>query len=405
MPPPRKRSPGRPAVQNLTVRPKGGRVYYGWRDPRTGREHSLEATDDATLATTRARQLNELVARELADRRVREIIAGKTPGQTLADFRDRYLEVFGLRNPSPNTIRSRKSALQAWIVHLGDTPLHRLETSQVAELLRQRVKAGQGRMAQALRSALIDVLTVAHEEGLVPAATPNVARLTRQPKAVVRRARLTLEQWQALDALAADRRRFEPWVGHALRLALVTGQRREDLAAARFRRGRDWDRLFQEWQEARRNGERVEPGRHPYPVVEDGALHVVQGKTGALVRIPLTLRLEVVGLSVGDVIKQCRDRVASPYLLHHATPSTLAQPGDPVHIDTLSRSFARLRQAAGWTDTSPPTFHEIRSLAARLYSEQGTDPQALLGHKEARMTAVYQDLRGAAWVNVGENHD
>lgn len=49
---------------------------------------------------------------------------------------------------------------------------------------------------------------------------------------------------------------------------------------------------------------------------------------------------------------------------------------------------------------TPPSFHEIRSLAARLYNDQGIDAQALLGHKSADMTAVYRDTRGAEWTEV-----
>lgn len=47
----------------------------------------------------------------------------------------------------------------------------------------------------------------------------------------------------------------------------------------------------------------------------------------------------------------------------------------------------------------PPTFHEIRSLAARRYAE-GTDAQALLGHKSPDMTAIYRDTRGDDWIEV-----
>jgi hypothetical protein len=396
---PRKRATDRPQVPNLTARLKGGRVYYGWRDPSTGREHSLEATDDPGLAAERARKLNAISAGRQADARVQRILRG--PCQTLADFHDRYLAIFALRSPAAATVRSRRSALKAWIDHLGARPLDQIETTDVVALLRARLELGQGRMAQALRAALVDVLTAAKEEGLLPAAHPNVAAVTRQPRATVRRGRLTLDQFLTLAQLAQQDRRFDPWVRHALDLALVTGQRRADLVAAQFRRGKDWDERFEDWQAARRRGATLPPERHPYPVVDNGALHVVQAKTGALVRIPLTLRLDALGLTVDDAIRQCRDRVAARTLLHHSRASTLARPGDPVHIDTLSRAFARLRAAAGWTDLAPPTFHEVRSLAARLYREQGVDTQALLGHKEARMTAVYQDIRGAAWIDVG----
>ena len=49
---------------------------------------------------------------------------------------------------------------------------------------------------------------------------------------------------------------------------------------------------------------------------------------------------------------------------------------------------------------TPPTYHEIRSLAERLYRAQGIDTQALLGHRHARMTEVYADPRQAEWLKV-----
>lgn len=49
---------------------------------------------------------------------------------------------------------------------------------------------------------------------------------------------------------------------------------------------------------------------------------------------------------------------------------------------------------------TPPTFHDLRSLALRLYHDQGVNAQALAGHKSADMTSVYRDVRGDEWVKV-----
>ena len=48
----------------------------------------------------------------------------------------------------------------------------------------------------------------------------------------------------------------------------------------------------------------------------------------------------------------------------------------------------------------PPSFHEMRSLAARLHSAEGRDAQALLGHKSSKMTDLYRDSRGTEWIEV-----
>jgi integrase len=51
---------------------------------------------------------------------------------------------------------------------------------------------------------------------------------------------------------------------------------------------------------------------------------------------------------------------------------------------------------------NPPTFHEIRSLAIRLYSDEyGAEfAQALVGHKSSVMTDLYRDNRGREWTEV-----
>jgi integrase len=76
-----------------------------------------------------------------------------------------------------------------------------------------------------------------------------------------------------------------------------------------------------------------------------------------------------------------------------------------VHIDTITRAFARARDLAGVkreTGKTPPTFHEIRSLSIRWYTTAyGQDfAQAIAGHKDAKTTAIYRDVRGAEWVKV-----
>ena len=61
--------------------------------------------------------------------------------------------------------------------------------------------------------------------------------------------------------------------------------------------------------------------------------------------------------------------------------------------------LAEIKVEAGKT---PPTFHEIRSLAIRLYTEQyGLDfGQAIAGHKNAAVTSLYRDVRGSEWIQV-----
>ena len=195
----------------------------------------------------------------------------------------------------------------------------------------------------------------------------NVALVTRQTTVEVKRQRLTLEAWQAIHEAAAG---LDPWVQRSMELALVSGQPREVI------------------------------GRALFSDIKEDAWWAHRGKTGAQIMIPLALRLDAVDMSLRDVVTACRDAVVSRNLIHHSRRRTKSRPGDPVHIDTISRGFARARERAGITGEAPPSFHEIRSLSERLYHRQGIDTQALLGHKDPRTTAIYRDGRGAEWIRV-----
>lgn len=83
----------------------------------------------------------------------------------------------------------------------------------------------------------------------------------------------------------------------------------------------------------------------------------------------------------------------------------LAKPGGKVRLRTLTREVAGLVEAVGikvGEDRTPPTLHEVSSLAARLWSEQyGTQfAQALLGHRSADMTVIYRDVRDSDRITV-----
>ena len=52
-------------------------------------------------------------------------------------------------------------------------------------------------------------------------------------------------------------------------------------------------------------------------------------------------------------------------------------------------------------DASKHPRHSTRSLAKRLYAEQGNvDTKALLGHRDDRTANPYGDPRGAKWITV-----
>lgn len=86
------------------------------------------------------------------------------------------------------------------------------------------------------------------------------------------------------------------------------------------------------------------------------------------------MRCEVLDITLAQVIKQCRDRVVSLWLLHHVTSSGNVKAGDQVGENSLSVSFKLAIDSTGLSvdnDKTMPTFHEQRSLSERLHEEQG----------------------------------
>jgi integrase len=173
------------------------------------------------------------------------------------------------------------------------------------------------------------------------------------------RARLSIRHWRRTQAILATE--TVAWRRLFAVLALITGQRRSDLAKMRF------------------------------DDVWGGCLHVEQAKTGARIAIPLDLYLRPLRLMLGDVIEQCRAYAPSG--------ETLLRKGNGAALTaySLTKAFqGAFARAVKWEsdDRTVPCLAEIRSLSERLYSAQGIDTQTLLGHKHKATTAIYHDDRG-----------
>ncbi|ECI4976707.1 integrase, partial [Salmonella enterica subsp. enterica] len=103
--------------------------------------------------------------------------------------------------------------------------------------------------------------------------TTNPVEPTRAPEIKVARERLQLETYNATRAAAEH---MPAWFPLAMDLALVTGQRREDIVNMKF--SDDFD----------------------------NRLYVTQIKAGMKIAIPLSLTLQATGLRLGTVIDRCR---------------------------------------------------------------------------------------------------
>lgn len=340
---------------------RNGVTYYSYKDVVSGRTFGL--------GTDKAQALREAMAANHAAAirpMLQERIEAK-PVRAFSLWLARYREIFAERELSASTVSNVGMRINRLEALFGALDIGEVSTLKIADYLTGMAKEGKAQMSRAMRSLLSDVFMEAVAAGWVAI---NPVDVTRAARVKIKRERLTLEIWQEAYAQAK-----QPWLKRAMELAVLTGQRRDDIASM----------LFKDYS--------------------DGHLHVIQSKTGQRLRLSGSIKLESLGLDLESTIKRCRDRVVSQHLVHHSRQVSRAMPGQSLMLDTLSSAFAatvkKAMAALGIElDGTPPTFHEQRSLAARLHAAEGRDPQALLGHKSAKMTDMYRDIRGAEWIDV-----
>ncbi|KYQ95430.1 hypothetical protein AWY96_18815 [Serratia plymuthica] len=208
--------------------------------------------------------------------------------------------------------------------HLGNMVMSKITTRHVAEFLELWIAQDKKTMAATLRSVLSDIFRESIVEGHIE---NNPVTPTRAAKVVVKRERLELAQYlptrEAASAMPA-------WFSLAMDLALVTGQRREDLTQMQFDH------------------------------VVDGRLQVEQGKTGALISLPLDLELKAVNLRLGTVIDRCRLASTTGFMLSAGIRKN--SPDGSLHPDGLTKKFVATRKASGLDFEPPPPRHFTRSV-------------------------------------------
>ncbi len=369
---PRKNNVNIPNLYPLFSR-KTKRVYWRYKHPVTGKFHSLGT--DETEATTIAIEANK----RLAEQNTRQILAlsdkiatSKGKAITAITWLDRYWQIQEERlatgDIKKNTYKQKAKPVALLKERVGMKLISAVDVRDIAQILDEYISEGQPRMAQVIRSVLIDVFKEAQHAGEVPPGH-NPALATKQPRRRITRQRLNLNEWQKIFDIADANHKY---MGNAMLLALITGQRLGDISRMKF------------------------------TDVWDDHLHIEQEKTGSKIAIPLALRCDAINWSLREVIARCRDYAVSPYLVHFLHSTSQAERGAQVKARTLTMNFSKARDKAkiDWGDGTPATFHEQRSLAERLYEAQGIDTQKLLGHKSPNQTAQYHDDRGKDWVKV-----
>ncbi|MDR7875266.1 phage integrase Arm DNA-binding domain-containing protein [Yersinia mollaretii] len=337
---------------NLYVRNNG---YYCYRDPRTGKEYGLgsDKRDAINQAVEANMQLMAPDTVKLIDR-----ISGEN-AMTFHSWLVRYEEIVNARGLKKSTLVNYKSWMGIFKASFSDSILSSITTKDIAEFLNTHVNQGKSASAKLMRGALLDLFREAMSEGHI---NTNPVEATRSPKVEVMRSRLTLENYKIIRCSAND---LPPWAGLSMDLALITGQRLGDICKLK-------------WED-----------------IHDDKLWIIQRKTQAKLSIPLSISIN--GIDLRSVIDKCKS-------LFGNTDFVLStNRGGFVAERTMTEGFmnARLLSGIQW-DGAPPSFHEIRSLSARLYTDAkgGEFAQHLLGHKSAQMTAKYQDSRGSEWDNI-----
>lgn len=351
---------------------RNGKIYYTYKDLRTGVMHGLGT--DKESAINDALALNAVIYTSIRSARLAAMTTLKSNSPSFTRVITQHKLLCRKRKLAENTIKNKDTTCKAWEAALGgDTLLENITVRQLVEVLDSY--QDRPRMAQAMRSAAIDIWKDAIQEGW---ANDNLAAKTRAESVEVQRSRLTLDDFNKIYDAALTLK--DTWIARAMELAIVTAQRREDISNMEFRCRKE----STSW-------------------LEEDALCIIQQKTGSKLRIPLDIG--ILGFTVGGIVKSCRDNIVSNWMIHHQCPRTLSKPGDQVWKDTITKGFARARDLAGIKGTvgkQPPTFHELRSLSIRLYTEKyGAEfAQAIAGHKDPAMTAIYRDVRGAEWQQI-----
>lgn len=357
-----------------------GKDYYSYKDIRDGSWHGLGSDKEAAINDALA--LNAAIYATIRSQKLLAIQTQATDGATLNRAFLHHMKVCEDRKLAYNTIATRKSQAGAIIAGIGkDRDIRSITVGDAALLIKKYEAQGKDRTARAIRTAGMEMWKDAIAEGW---CETNIWQTTRNPSVEVKRSRLLLDAFWEIHKYANTLTK-EPWIARSMELALVSVQRREDIALAEFK-----------------------ASAKPIMWVDGGMLRVIPQKTEkkSNTRLEIPLDVTIQGLTLGQVVASCRaDNVVSRYLVHHTAPHAFSKPGDPVWKDTISRGFQRCRDVVGIVGENgknPPTFHEIRSLAIREYTKAyGPEvAQAMAGHKEAATTDIYRDIRGAEWARV-----
>ena len=282
-----------------------------------------------------------------------------TKPQTVNQWLNEYIKILDGRNLKPKTIEIKTYLIKVIRQQIGDNPLTQITPPDITKLIKIYTDQDKAPSAKCMYHLLKDIFREAYAQGW---NDRNPAEPIKCPKVVVKRSRMTLSEFKKI--LNEAEKTGNKIIHDAMTLALVTGQRRSDIA------------------EMKKSN------------VKRNYLLVDQYKTGAKIALPIKLECKKIGTSLRDIIESADNDFL------------VSRNNEKIKLDDITRQFSRLRDRVFnrdyWTGT-PTTFHEIRSLAERLYREQRIDTMTLLGHKSQQMTDKYNDSRGREYKKLRIN--
>lgn len=155
-----------------------GRVYWQYKHPITGKFHSLGT--DAEEAKQVASEANRIIA----EQRTRQILSVNEKIARLRESRefitvttwlDRYLAIqqehLETGDIKLNSVKQKNKPVELLRQHAGMMYLKDVSTLEVAEVVDAVKALGHNRMAQVVRTTLIDVFKEAQHAGHVPPVT------------------------------------------------------------------------------------------------------------------------------------------------------------------------------------------------------------------------------------------
>jgi integrase len=309
--------------------------YYNYKHPITKRWFYIGS--DRETAIKEAEQINwSLMPKSELVKKVLDSEQSKN----FSEFIDYFItDILPAKNLAKKTVQDYTQKIPHIKEHLGNKSIEKIDTKDISEFLKKYPPT----QSNYYRAVLSVIFKHAIDEGFTD---KNPAASTLKKTTTKQRERLTLENYHAIHAHAPN------WLKNAMDLALITAQRREDIANLK-------------WTD-----------------IHDGFLWIQQHKTKNRIKINLSEDIKA-------LLIKCKGE--NEFVIGEIKGNA----------ERITKGFAEAREKSGLETTA--TFHEIRSLSAHLYEESGIDKkqiQMLLGHTTEKMTEHYLEGHGEKWTEI-----